>query len=152
MAEYESFLFYQSWYEAAALLGEEKQTKAIMQIIRYGLYGEVPDNSDDITLRVLLASWMPQVDTAKQRRRGGAPKGNQNAKGHGAPKGNKNAAKNKQQNKQPFNGNGNGNGNGNANANGNGNDNGSSLCLGSEEQANEDKMSNEEWEAMIDAL
>lgn len=110
-----SVIIYQSWFETAQKLGAEKQRKAIMQILNYGFYGTIPDNSADLSLDLLFESWRPLVDAAERHRRGGAPKGNQNAKGHGAPKGNKNASKNKQQNKQPFNGNCNCNGNGNYN-------------------------------------
>lgn len=110
-----SVIIYQSWFETALKLGAEKQQKAIMQILNYGFYGTIPDNSADLSLDLLFNSWRPLVDAAERHRRGGAPKGNQNAKGHGAPKGNKNASKNKQQNKQPFNGNCNCNGNGNYN-------------------------------------
>ena len=145
----ESVIIYQTWLESSALLGEEKQIKAIMQIIHYGLYGEVPDNSDDPMMQMLLMNWMPLVDAQKKKRKGGAPKGNQNAKGNkgGAPKGNQNARK-KQLNKttQPFNVKGNGNGNVNANYND------PSLCLGPDGQANEVEQNKEEWEAMIDAL
>lgn len=142
----ESVIIYQTWLESSALLGEEKQIKALMQIIHYGLYGKVPDNSDDPMLQMLLMNWMPLVDAQKKRRKGGAPKGNQNAKGHGAPKGNKNAQKTNNKNKQPFNVKGNGNGNVNAN------DNDPSLCLCPDGQASEGQQSPEEWEAMIDAL
>ena len=125
----ESVVIYQTWVESAALLGEEKQIEALMQM--------------------LLMNWMPLVDAQKKKRKGGAPKGNQNAKGNkgGAPKGNQNARK-KQLNKttQPFNVNGNGNGNVNANYND------PSLCLCPEGQASEEEQSDEEWEAMIDAL
>lgn len=110
-----SVIIYQSWFETAQKLGAEKQRKAIMQILNYGFYGTIPDNSADLSLDLLFNSWRPLVDAAERHRRGGAPKGNQNAKGHGAPKGNKNASKNKQQNKQPFNGNCNCNVNGNYN-------------------------------------
>lgn len=145
----ESVVIYQTWLESAALLGEEKQIEALMQIINYGIYGTVPDNPDDPMMQMLLMNWMPLVDAQKKRRKGGAPKGNQNAKGNkgGAPKGNQNARK-KQLNKttQPFNVNGNGNGNVNANYND------PSLCLCPEGQAREEEQSVEEWEAMIDAL
>ena len=145
----ESVVIYQTWLESAALLGEEKQIEALMQIINYGIYGTVPDNPDDPMMQMLLMNWMPLVDAQKKRRKGGAPKGNQNAKGNkgGAPKGNQNARK-KQLNKttQPFNVNGNGNGNVNANYND------PSLCLCPEGQASEEEQSVEEWEAMIDAL
>lgn len=145
----ESVVIYQTWLESAALLGEEKQIEALMQIIHYGIYGTVPDNPDDPMMQMLLMNWMPLVDAQKKKRKGGAPKGNQNAKGNkgGAPKGNQNARK-KQLNKttQPFNVNGNGNGNVNANYND------PSLCLCPEGQASEEKQSVEEWEAMINAL
>ena len=96
-----SFVFYDSFYKSAEIFGEEKLIKAIMQIVKYGLYGVVPDNSDDQILQALMINWMPLVDAGQQKKKGGAPNGNQNAKGKGAPKGNRNAAKNKQQNKQP---------------------------------------------------
>ena len=131
----ESVIIYQTWLESSALLGEEKQIKALMQIIHYGLYGKVPDNSDDPMMQMLLMNWMPLVDAQKKKRKGGAPKGNQNAR-------------KKQLNKttQPFNVNGNGNGNVNAN------DNDPSLCLCPDGQAREERQSPEEWEAMIRAL
>ena len=142
----ESVIIYQTWLESSALLGEEKQVEALMQIIHYGIYGKVPENPDDPMMQMLLMNWMPLVDAQKKRRKGGAPKGNQNAKGHGAPKGNKNAQKTNNKNKQPFNVKGNGNGNVNAN------DNDPSLCLCPDGQASEGQQSPEEWEAMIDAL
>ena len=142
----ESVIIYQTWLESSALLGEEKQIRALMQIIHYGIYGKVPENPDDPMMQMLLMNWMPLVDAQKKKRKGGAPKGNQNAKGHGAPKGNKNAQKTNNKNKQPFNVKGNGNGNVNAN------DNDPSLCLCPDGQASEGEQSPEEWEAMIDAL
>lgn len=78
----ETVIIYQTWYENAGKLGTERQNKAIIQIVRYGLYGEIPDNSDDLHLDLLLTDWMPLVDAAKEHRKGGAPKGNQNAKGN----------------------------------------------------------------------
>ena len=142
----ESVVIYQTWLESAALLGEEKQIEALMQIINYGIYGTVPENPDDPMMQMLLMNWMPLVDAQKKKRKGGAPKGNQNAKGHGAPKGNQNARKTNNKNKQPFNVNGNGNGNVNANYND------PSLSLSPNGQAREVEQSVEEWEAMIDAL
>lgn len=114
----ETVIIYQTWYENAGKLGTERQNKAIIQIVRYGLYGEVPDNSDDLHLDLLLTDWMPLVDAAKEHRKGGAPKGNQNASGHGAPKGNQNAKKkNKQPKQTTLNVNGNENDNKNVNSN-----------------------------------
>ena len=85
----EGVVVYQTWVENAAKLGKERQTKIIMQIIQYGLYGDIPDNSDDLCMDLLFSDWKPLVDAAKQKRKGGAPKGNKNAagnKGGGRPK------------------------------------------------------------------
>ncbi len=77
-----SFVFYDSFYKSAEIFGEEKLIKAIMQIVKYGLYGIRPDNSDDKILEALMINWMPLVDAGQQKKKGGAPKGNQNAKGN----------------------------------------------------------------------
>lgn len=108
--ENESVIIYQTWFESVGLLGKDKQIKAMMQIIRYGLYGEVPDNSDDVVLQAVMMTWFAQVDAQKKKRKGGAPKGNQNAKGN---KGGTGRPKKHNQKTQPFNVNGNDNGNGN---------------------------------------
>lgn len=110
----ESVIVYQSWLENAAKLGPEKQAKAIMQIVKYGIYGETPDNSDDLCLDLLLSDWMPLVDAQQKKRKGGAPKGNKNAVGN---KGGTGRPKKDNLKTQPFNVNGNGNGNSNANYN-----------------------------------
>lgn len=108
--ENESVIIYQTWFESVGLLGKDKQIKAMMQIIRYGLYGEVPDNSDDVVLQAVMMTWFAQVDAQKKKRKGGAPKGNQNAKGN---KGGTGRPKKHNSKTQPFNVNGNDNGNGN---------------------------------------
>ena len=110
----ESVIIYQTWFEAAELLGEEKQIKAMMMIIRYGLYGETPDYAGDKILEAVMMTWIAQVDAQKQRRKGGAPKGNKNAVGN---KGGTGRPKKDNQKTQPFNVKGNGNGNDNANDN-----------------------------------
>lgn len=108
--ENESVIIYQTWFESVGLLGKDKQIKAMMQIIRYGLYGEVPDNSDDVVLQAVMMTWFAQVDAQKKKRKGGAPKGNQNAKGN---KGGTGRPKKHNSKTQPFNVNGNVNDNGN---------------------------------------
>lgn len=80
--ENEVVAIYQTWFESAALLGDEKLIDAMMKIIRYGLYGEKPDYGGDITLEAVMMTWIAQVDAQKKKRKGGAPKGNQNAKGN----------------------------------------------------------------------
>ena len=112
-----SVIIYQSWFETAQKLGPEKQQQAIMQILNYGFYGTVPDNHGDLCMDLLFNSWCPLVDAAERHRRGGAPKGNQNAKGHkgagGRPK--KTPEEKLQPKLQPFNENGNSNVNENEN-------------------------------------
>lgn len=81
-SEHEGVIIYETWFESAGKLGEQKQAEAIMQIIRYGLYGTIPDNSNDLYLDLLFTNWKPLVDAAKKKRRGGAPKGNKNAVGN----------------------------------------------------------------------
>ena len=108
--ENESVIIYQTWFESVGLLGKDKQIKAMMQIIRYGLYGEVPDNSDDVVLQAVMMTWFAQVDAQKKKRKGGAPKGNKNAVGN---KGGTGRPKKHNSKTQPFNVNGNDNDNGN---------------------------------------
>lgn len=113
-AENESVIIYQTWFESVALLGADKQVKAMMQIIRYGLYGEMPDNSDDVVLQAVMMTWFAQVDAQKKHKKGGAPKGNKNAKGN---RGGPGRQKKTQPKNTTLNVNGNVNGNGNANNN-----------------------------------
>ncbi len=113
-AENESVIIYQTWFESVALLGTDKQVKAMMQIIRYGLYGEMPDNSDDVVLQAVMMTWFAQVDAQKKHKKGGAPKGNKNAKGN---RGGPGRPKKTQPKNTTINVNGNVNGNGNANNN-----------------------------------
>ena len=113
-AENESVIIYQTWFESVALLGTDKQVKAMMQIIRYGLYGEMPDNSDDVVLQAVMMTWFAQVDAQKKHKKGGAPKGNKNAKGN---RGGPGRPKKTQPKNTTLNVNGNVNGNGNANNN-----------------------------------
>ena len=108
--ENESVIIYQTWFESVGLLGKDKQIKAMMQIIRYGLYGEVPDNSDDVVLQAVMMTWFAQVDAQKKKRKGGAPKGNKNAAGN---KGGTGRPKKHNSKTQLFNVNGNDNDNGN---------------------------------------
>lgn len=114
--ENETVIIYQTWYESAELLGPGKVEEAMIKIIRYGLYGEEPDFSGDRILEAVMKTWLAQVDAQKKKRKGGAPIGNQNAKGNkggtGRPK--KTQPKNTTLNVK---------GNGNANSNGNPNDN-----------------------------
>ena len=101
-----SFLFFRSFYETVKELNERDRNRALNQIIEYAFDGTIPDNSDSALLRLFAINWMPLIDADLRRQKGGAPKGNQNAKGNGAPNGNKNASKktnNQTNNKQTTN-------------------------------------------------
>lgn len=77
-----SFVFYESFYTSASLFGEEFLARALMQIVQYGLYNIEPDNSGDPILAALWMNWKPLLDATQQKKKGGAPTGNKNAKGH----------------------------------------------------------------------
>lgn len=116
----DSFVFYDSFADAIDLLPDAEQLEAYRAIVRYALRGEEPQISSAAMVVFVMAK--PQID-ANQKRRTDGRKG-------GAPKGNQNASKQQKQpvvvsennqwlnKKQP---NVNVNVNGNVNANGNGN-------------------------------
>lgn len=111
---FDSMVFYASWYKAADDLGEEFRNKMINQLLRYGLFGDVPDNSNDIVADMMFKMAKPNVDSNIKKkidgRKGGRKPGN------------------KDKDKKPeTSGLSNANGNGNANANANGNVNGNAL-------------------------
>lgn len=76
------FVFYPSFYETSAYLPDDVKLKTLSYIIEYGLYGKepTPDSSTSYAQFVLIK---PQIDANTERRengkKGGAPKGNQNA-------------------------------------------------------------------------
>lgn len=85
---FKSMVFYSSWYETAEKRGEAFRDKMINQIIRYGLYGEIPDNSDDEMANMMFEMAKPNIDANIQnkingskggRKPGGQP-GNTNGK------------------------------------------------------------------------
>lgn len=85
---FKSMVFYSSWYETAEKRGDAFRDKMINQIIRYGLYGEIPDNSDDEMANMMFEMAKPNIDANIQnkingskggRKPGGQP-GNSNAK------------------------------------------------------------------------
>lgn len=83
-------VFYQSWLETARKLPDPKD--AVYQLIEYGISGR-KCLADDVATEVFFSMATPSIDSNEQKKLGGAPKGNTNAKGHGAPKGNTNAKK-----------------------------------------------------------
>lgn len=121
MENYDSMVFYASWYQNADAIGKEFRDKMLNQLIRYGLFGEIPDNSDDPIADMMFKMAKPNIDSnikkkidgRKGGRKPGGQSGNTNAKKRitsGLSNGNVNV-----------NGNVNANDNDNANVNGNGN-------------------------------
>lgn len=113
MENFESMVFYATWYENADALGVKFRDKMLNQLIRYGLYKEIPDNSDDPIADMMFKMAKPNIDSnIKKRidgRKGGRKPGGQN--------GNANAKK------RITSGLSNGNVNVNGNVNANDNDN-----------------------------
>lgn len=82
MSEINSMVFYKSWYETASDEGEEFRNKIINQILRYGFYGEIPDNTDDGMARIMFKDARPLIDANIKKRvdgaKGGRPKKEKN--------------------------------------------------------------------------
>lgn len=89
MAKFKSMVFYSSWYETAEKRGAEFRDKMINQIIRYGLYSEIPDNSDDDMANMMFEMVKPNVDSNIQKKINGSKGGRK----PGGQPGNKNAKK-----------------------------------------------------------
>ena len=82
--ERDSFVFYRAWAEMATKMKDpEEQRIFIMGIINYGLNGEEPDFQNAM-LDLLWVGAKPLLDANQTRwensKKGGAPKGNKNAK------------------------------------------------------------------------
>lgn len=77
-----SFVFYESFYSSASVFGKEFLNRAIIQIVQYGLYNIEPDNTGDQIMAAMWMNWKPLLDATRQKKKGGAPKGNKNAAGH----------------------------------------------------------------------
>lgn len=79
----EGFVFYDSFYKALSKLKADDQVKCLKALCDYALYDIVPKEDDNI-VNMFFELVKPQVDKNKQRYingcKGGAPKGNQNAK------------------------------------------------------------------------
>lgn len=90
----ESMVFYATWYEAADDEGEEFRNKFVNQVLRYGLYKEIPDNSDNPIANAMFKLIKPLIDSnvekRKNGRKGGRPKKNP-AETSGLSNGNVNA-------------------------------------------------------------
>lgn len=158
MTNFDSMVMYKTWLDVArSQLPEEDACKLMVQIMEYGFTGKVPE-FDNVVMQVIFDMARPNIDSnikkkingKKGGRKPGGQPGNKNAKKPGG------TPKDENEKKRITTGlsNANANANGNVNANGNANVNAnvSSFRSASDERANEDEMSVEEWEAMIDAL
>lgn len=80
MENFDSMVFYKSWYENASEQGDKFRDKMLNQILKYGLYGEEPDNGDDPVANMMFKMAKPNIDSNIQKRingqRGGRPKKN----------------------------------------------------------------------------
>lgn len=78
MDEFKSMIFYSSWYETANKHGAKFRDKIINQLLRYGLYGELPDNSSDPVMEMMFEMAKPNIDANIQKKingaKGGRPK------------------------------------------------------------------------------
>jgi hypothetical protein len=91
--ERESFLFYKSFYEAIRLLPREVQGEIYTAIMEYGLYGKETESLKPLA-RSIFTLVKPQLDANAVRYENGLKGGIHGNKG-GAPKGNQNAKKDK---------------------------------------------------------
>lgn len=87
--KHNAFTFYRSFFDAIEQIPEEfKKLRAYKVIVEYGLDGIEPQNNEDVVVKVLFVQAKPQIDANIKRydssvrngRKGGAPKGNTNAK------------------------------------------------------------------------
>ena len=83
----ESFVIYKNWAEAINLLPEEFQIETYKALVEYGLSGKKPDNVSAIC-NAMLVSFSKDMERNIERynlavqngQKGGAPRGNQNAR------------------------------------------------------------------------
>lgn len=94
MENFDSMVFYASWYENAEKRGEEFRDKMLNQLLRYGLFGEIPNNTLDPVADMMFGMAKPNIDSNIQKRldgrKGGRPKKN-HTKTTGLSNGNVNA-------------------------------------------------------------
>ena len=87
MKNRESFVIYKNWVDAINRLPEECQLEIYKALMEYGLTGKMPDNVSTIC-SAMLVSFSVSLENSINRylasiengKKGGAPKGNQNAR------------------------------------------------------------------------
>lgn len=83
----DSFVFFKSFYESIKRLPEENQLELYNAVCAYALYGEEPKKLSQLAEAIFILM-KPNIDSAQKRykanvengKKGGAPKGNQNAR------------------------------------------------------------------------
>lgn len=79
----DSFVFYESFYDAISELRGDEYREAMDAVMGYALYDEIPD-FENPNARMVFKLIKPQLDANNFRyecsKKGGAPKGNQNAR------------------------------------------------------------------------
>lgn len=71
MTKYNSMVFYQSWYDIAKGYGDDFLNRACRELLEYGLFGTVPDNSDDPVMRMFFDMAKPNIDSNIERKMNG---------------------------------------------------------------------------------
>lgn len=76
----ESFVFYESFLDAAEVLDEENQLIFIKAVAKYGIYGEMEDDLPAV-VKAMMTLVIPQLEANNERytngKKGGRPKKNQ---------------------------------------------------------------------------
>lgn len=76
----ESFVFYESFLDAAEVLDEENQLIFIKAVAKYGIYGEMEDSLPAV-VKAMMTLVIPQLEANNERytngKKGGRPKKNQ---------------------------------------------------------------------------
>lgn len=128
MVHKESFVFYKTFYEAASTLDDKSFRELITKLCKYGFEG-IDEPSDNPNVNMAMLFCKDSLDRAEQKRqaqinngkKGGAPKGNTNAKKQPNSTQNNPIQANSTQNNLNVNDNVNDNENGNGKENENGN-------------------------------
>ena len=126
--KYESVVMYGSWLEIArSKLEEPDVCRLMVQLMEYGLSGQIPDNSDNLVMDIIFDMAKPNIDSNIRKKVNGKKGGRK----PGGQAGNQNAKKGEEKNEEKrityglsndnVNGNANANANDNVNANGNAN-------------------------------
>lgn len=104
------FVFYHSYYEAMEEMAEDVRGHFMNALVKYAFFDEIP-HFEDVSERVAFKLIKATLDSSNNRyaacvengKKGGAPKGNTNAKKKTTKETTREQAKNNQRNNQTFN-------------------------------------------------